>query len=46
MKKNKTKKQEDEQRRKMSSGFDVNGSYTGTPTFDKDEVPVQDADDL
>lgn len=46
MKKNKTQKQEESQRRKMSSGFDVNGSYTGTPAFDKDEVPVQDADDL
>ena len=33
-------------RKKMSSDFDVNGAYTGTPSYDKDEVPVQDVDDL
>ena len=32
--------------KEMSSNFDVNGSYTGTPTFDGDKAPVQDADDL
>lgn len=46
MKKNKLKKELKKQRKKMSSDFDVNGAYTGTPAFDKDEVPVQDVDDL
>lgn len=46
MKKNKSKKELEKQRKKMSSDFDVNGAYTGTPSFDKDDVPVQDADDL
>ena len=32
--------------KEMSSNFDVNGAYTGTPTFDGDDAPVQDADDL
>lgn len=26
--------------------FDVNGSYTGTPSLDNDIKPIQDADDL
>lgn len=42
----KQQEKEEQKRKKMSSGFDVNGSYTGTPAFDKDEVPVQDVDDL
>ncbi|MDE5549637.1 MAG: hypothetical protein K2J13_05245 [Clostridia bacterium] len=46
MKSKKTNKQLKSQRKKMSSDFDVNGAYTGTPSFDKDEVPVQDVDDL
>ncbi len=32
--------------KKMSSNFDVNGAYTGSPTYDGDDAPVQDADDL
>ncbi|MBD5099736.1 MAG: hypothetical protein HDT29_00290 [Clostridiales bacterium] len=46
MKKKKLKDELKSKRKKMSSDFDVNGAYTGTPSFDKDEVPVQDVDDL
>ena len=46
MKKKKLKDEFKSKRKKMSSDFDVNGAYTGTPSFDKDEVPVQDVDDL
>ena len=44
MKKNKNKKKQND--KTMSSDFDVNGAYTGSPAFDSDEVPVQDVDDL
>lgn len=30
----------------MRSHYDPNGSYTGIPNVPRDEVPVQDADDL
>lgn len=30
----------------MSSGFDVNGSYTGTPAYNDHSAPTQDVDDL
>jgi|GEM_PF-5089891 len=30
----------------LSSNFDVNGSYTGTPAYDNHSAPTQDADDL
>ena len=46
MKKNKTKKQDEKLNKKMSSEFDVNGAYTGTPAFDDKSAPVQDVDDL
>ena len=41
MKKNKKKKGS-----KMTSSYDVLGSYTGTNSDDKYEKPIQDADDL
>ena len=30
----------------LSSNFDVNGSYTGTPAYDDHSAPTQDVDDL
>ena len=30
----------------MSSGYDVNGSYTGTPAYNEHSAPTQDVDDL
>lgn len=32
--------------KKNTSKFDPNGSYTGIPLYDDDDMPVQDADDL
>ena len=31
---------------RMKSGMDYEGSYTGNPVEDGDDMPVQDADDL
>lgn len=30
----------------LSSNYDVNGAYTGTPAFDEHSAPTQDVDDL
>lgn len=30
----------------MSSNYDVNGSYTGTPAYNDHSAPTQDVDDL
>ncbi|MDE6362022.1 MAG: hypothetical protein K2N53_00005 [Clostridia bacterium] len=30
----------------LSSDFDVNGAYTGTPAYDDHSAPTQDVDDL
>lgn len=30
----------------LSSGYDVNGSYTGTPAYNDHSAPTQDVDDL
>lgn len=30
----------------LSSNFDVNGSYTGTPAYNDHSAPTQDVDDL
>ncbi|MDE5655349.1 MAG: hypothetical protein K2I46_07080 [Clostridia bacterium] len=30
----------------LSSAYDVNGAYTGTPAYDDHSTPTQDADDL
>ena len=30
----------------MSSNFDVNGAYTGTPAYNDHSAPTQDVDDL
>jgi hypothetical protein len=46
MKKHKSKIIDKKTDKNMSSKFDVNGAYTGTPAFDDNSAPVQDADDL
>lgn len=35
-----------ESQKSMSSGYDVNGSYTGVSAYNDHSAPTQDADDL
>ncbi len=45
LKDNKNKDKE-KQQKSLSSPYDVNGSYTGTPAYNDRSAPTQDADDL
>ncbi len=44
--KNNKNKDNEKQQKSLSSPYDVNGSYTGTPAYNDRSAPTQDADDL